>query len=182
MKRAFIALALAAALPMSATAAERSYSFVELDYVHLNSNADGFGLRGAVEFGESGVYGLAGYNSIDVDAGIFSFDADAWELGVGYKHQISDNLDWLAEAAYAEADAVGTSIDGYRVSTGLRGNMSENFEGLIKANYLDSNGGDGDFSVTLGGQYKFSETWGAVGEVEFADGDETFLVGVRASF
>ena len=41
MKRTLFALAFAAALPMSAQAAERSYSYVELDYVNVDSNADG---------------------------------------------------------------------------------------------------------------------------------------------
>ena len=60
--------------------------------------------------------------------------------------------------------------------------MAENFEGLVKLNYLDGNNTDGDFTGTLGAQFKFSDTWGVTGEVEFADGGQTYLVGVRASF
>ena len=38
------------------------------------------------------------------------------------------------------------------------------------------------FTATLGAQYKFTQTWGMTGEVEFGDGGETYLVGLRASF
>ena len=72
--------------------------------------------------------------------------------------------------------------DGYRASVGIRGSFSDSFEGLLKANYTDGSDFDGDFSGTIGAQYKFTQTWGLVGEVEFADNAETYTVGVRASF
>ena len=40
----------------------------------------------------------------------------------------------------------------------------------------------GDFSGTVGMQYKFSQTWGITGEAEFGDNGESYLVGLRASF
>ena len=52
----------------------------------------------------------------------------------------------------------------------------------LQANYTDGSDFDGDFSGTIGAQYKFTQTWGMTGEVEFADGGETYLVGLRASF
>ena len=39
-----------------------------------------------------------------------------------------------------------------------------------------------NFTGTIGAQYKFGQTWGLVGEVEFADGGEVYLLGLRASF
>ena len=123
MKRSLIALALASLLPLSAQADDKlSYTYVEADYVNVDSDADGFGFRGSFEFGESGFYGFGGYNTVEID---------------------------------------GTSID---VDTYDRSDFS------------------GDFSGTIGGQYKFGQTWGVVGEVEFADGGETYLLGLRASF
>ncbi len=180
MKRAFFALALAAALPMSAQAAERSYSYVELDYVNVDGDADGYGLRGSVNFGESNFYGLAGYTSVEVDN--TNVDIDGYEIGVGYHHELTDNADLIAEVAYQNVEVFGFDADGYRVSGGFRGNLSDSFEGLFKLNYLDGDGSDGDFTGTLGAQYKFNETWGVTGEVEFAEGGESYLLGVRASF
>ena len=45
-----------------------------------------------------------------------------------------------------------------------------------------TNMASGDFTATVGAQYKFSRTWGVVGEIEAGDGGETYLVGLRASF
>lgn len=180
MKRALFALALAAALPMSAQAAERSYSYIELDYVNVDSDADGLGVRGAINFGDSNFYGLAGYNTVEVDN--TNVDVDFYEIGAGYHHTLNDKADFIAEVAYQNAEVFGFDVDGYRVSGGFRGNFSDNFEGLAKLNYIDGSDLDGDFSGTLGAQYKFGDVWGLTGEVEFAEGGETYLVGVRASF
>lgn len=174
MKKTLIALALVAVLPLSANAAERSYTFVEGNYNNLDGDFDGFGVRGAVEFADSGFYALGQYQNYSEGGA----DADFWELGLGYALGLSDNLDLIAEAAHTDLDLV----DGYRVSTGLRGNFSENFEGLAKVNYRNIEGSDGDFTGTLGMQYKFSPTWGVTGEVEFDNGGEIYTLGLRASF
>ena len=182
MKRSLIALALVAMLPLSAQASDQlSYTYVEADYVNVDSDADGFGVRGAFEFGDSGFYGLAGYNTLEVDG--INIDVDNFEIGFGYAHGLTDRMDLIAEAAYLNTDVqYFGDVDGYRASIGLRGAFSDKFEGLVKANYVDGDDFDGDFSGTLGAQYKFTQTWGLVGEVEFADNVETYTVGVRASF
>jgi len=179
MKRTLIALALVAILPISAQASELSYSFVEANYASLDGDYDGWGLRGSIAFNEN-FYGTASYSNFDV----LGFDVGYTDIGLGYHHAISDKADFLTEVAYLNADALGTNIDGYRISAGVRGQLSDNFEGLVKANYQDasSGGGSGDFSGTLGGHFKFNETWGITGEVEFADSDTAYLIGLRARF
>ena len=174
MKKTLIAIALAAVLPLSANAAERSYTYVEGTYNNIDGDIDGFGLRGSYAFGDTGFYGLGDWR-IYSESGA---DVDTWELGVGYALNLSDNLDLIAEAAHGDYEVV----NGYRVSTGLRGNFTENFEGLAKVNYRDIDGGDGDFTGTLGLQYKFSPTWGVTGDVEFDDSAEIYSLGLRASF
>ena len=85
MKRSLLALALVAVLPFAAQADDKlSYSYVEADYVNLDGDADGYGLRGAFEFGDSGFYGLGGWRSAEIDG--TNIDIDQWELGVGYAH------------------------------------------------------------------------------------------------
>ncbi len=182
MKHSLIALALAVALPFSAHASELSYTNIEADYVNLDNDADGWGLRGSFNFGTSEFYGLASYTNINVDTNFGDFDVDAYEVGVGYHHALTGKTDLLAEVAYQNADAGNVDIDGYRVSVGLRAALTQNFEGLIKANYVDGNDIDSDVTGTIGGLYKFNPTWGATGEVQFANGDTAYLVGVRASF
>lgn len=189
MKHSLIALALVAMLPLTAQADDAlSYTYVEGGYVNVDGDADGFGVRGAFEFGDSGFYGLGGYSQVEIDD--TTIDVDNYEIGVGYAHGISAKADLIGEVAYvnSQTDNVpalfggDVEVDGYRASVGLRGSFSDNFEGLIKANYVDGDDLDSDFTGTLGAQYKFTPTWGVTGEVEFADGGETYLVGLRASF
>ncbi|KAA2284742.1 diffusible signal factor-reguated Ax21 faimly protein [Arenimonas fontis] len=182
MKRSLIALSLAALLPLAAQADDKlSYTYVEGGYINIDNDADGFGVRGSFEFGNSGFYGFGAYSWLETDVG--STDIDASELGFGYAHGLTDNLDLIGEAAWQNVDVDGAgSADGYRASVGLRGSFTENFEGLIKANYVDGDDIDSDFTGTIGAQYKFNKTWGITGEVEFADNAETYLVGLRASF
>jgi Ax21 family sulfation-dependent quorum factor len=181
MKRSLLALALVAVMPFAAQADDKlSYSYVEADYVNVDGDADGFGVRGSFEFGQSGFYGLGGWRSVEIDD--TNIDVDQWELGVGYAHDLSENLDLIAEAAYDQVDVEGYDEDGYRATVGLRGSFSPNFEGLAKVSFVDGDNVDGDFVGTLGAQYKFTPTWGIVGEAEFADGGEAYTLGVRASF
>ena len=182
MKRSLIALALVALLPLSAQADDKlSYTYIEGNYVNVDGDADGYGVRGSIEFGDSNFYGFGSYRAVETDA--FSIDIDYTDIGLGYAHSLSDNADLISEIAYVNADVDGLgNADGYRASVGLRGSFSDNFEGLIKANYIDGSDVDGDFSGTVGAQYKFTQTWGLTGEVEFADGGESYLVGLRASF
>lgn len=188
MKRSLIALALASLLPLSAQADDKlSYTYVEGGYVNLDSDADGFGVRGSFEFGQSNFYGFGSYAKIEYDNS--SIDVDNTEIGIGYAHGLSDNVDLISELAWVNADADNVPMlgnvdaDGYRTSVGIRGSFSDNFEGLLKANYTDGSDFDGEFSGTIGAQYKFTPTWGVTGEVTFGDNNtETYLVGLRASF
>jgi Ax21 family sulfation-dependent quorum factor len=181
MKRSLLALALVAAMPFAAQADDKlSNTWIEGDYVNVDGDADGFGVRGSFEFADSGFYGLGGWRSVEIDD--TNIDVDNWELGVGYEHDLSENLDLLSEVAYNQVDVEGFDEDGYRVSVGLRGSFAPNFEGLVKANWYDSDETDGDFTGTLGAQYKFTQTWGVVGEAEFGDGGESYTLGLRASF
>ncbi len=182
MKRSLIALSLAALLPLSAQADDKlSYTWVEADYINVDGDADGFGVRGSLEFGESNFYGFGGYNVVEIDD--TNVDVDSFDIGLGYAHALSDNADLVAEFSYLNADVDGLGdVDGYRASVGVRGSFSDNFEGLLKANYVDGDDFDGDFTATVGAQYKFTQTWGMVGEIEVGDGGETYLVGLRASF
>jgi Ax21 family sulfation-dependent quorum factor len=185
MKRSLIALALVALLPLSAQADDKlSYTYVEGDYLSTDFdgglNGDGFGLRGSYEFGQSGFYAFGGYSQLDIDD--TSISADTVDLGLGYAHSISDSADLIAEIGHTRSDIEIAKLDGFRTSVGVRGSFTDQLEGSIKANYYDGSDFTGDFSGTVGMQYKFTQTWGVTGEAEFGDNGESYLVGVRASF
>ena len=193
MKRSLMALALAAALPMSAQAADLSYNFVELDYARMNVDdggadfdPDGFGLKGSFAMGEK-FYGFGSYLRGSDDVSGTDVDVDQTQLGAGFRHGVSDKADFIAELSWinqsVDIEGLGEADgDGGRVSAGFRGAMSDKFEGYAKANYTDGGDFDGDFSGTLGAQVKFNQTWGITGEAELGGDADIYMLGVRASF
>jgi hypothetical protein len=182
MKRTIAAfsLALAALLPLGAQASDLSYSWIEADYIDGGRNTDGFGLRGSLQFGQTGLYGLASYIDVETDTVFGEIDGQAWELGLGYAHGLAGNTDLIGEVAHVD----GEGLDSWRASAGVRSGFTPKLEGLLKANYreFDCGGCDGDMSGTAGLQYRFTPAFGLVGEVEFGDGEESWLLGARASF
>lgn len=185
MKRSLIALALASLLPISALAQDGpSYTYIEGDYLNTEADggldADGFGLRGSYEFGDSGFYTFAGYSRTEVDN--TSIDGDGHEFGFGYAHGISERTDLIGEISHQRTDFDVAKVDGFRTSVGVRSAFNDRFEGLLKANYYDGSDYNGDFTGTVGAQWKFTDTWGITGEAEFGDGGEKYLAGLRASF
>lgn len=184
MKYSLLALALAAAIPLSAQAADQlSYTSVEADYVNLDNGIDGWGLRGSVDVGTTGFYGLGSYSWTKFDASPSDVDVKSNEFGLGYHHPLNANTDLIGEVAYRNADFDGNlNIDGLRTSVGVRSELGERVEGFVKANYYDLSDYSGDFSGTVGGQVKLNQTWGATAEAELGNGDQAYLVGVRASF
>lgn len=187
MKRTNLAIAfsVAALLPLAAAAQEApSNTWVEGSYVNVDGDADGHAVRGAFEFGETKLYGLGGLSRVHVDDSPLKLDA--WELGLGYALPMGTASQLFAEAAYLDSEVVvpGGAIDGngYRTSVGLRSGLTDRLEGLVKANYVDGDDYAGDFSGTVGGLVKLTDTWGITGDVTFGDDAETYQLGVRASF
>lgn len=181
--KAMLALALCAALPLSAQAKDLGYTWLEANYLNFDHGTDGWGLRGQFEFGNSGLYGLGGYSWLKADDGLGGdVNIQANELGLGYHHKVADKTDLIAELAYQNADADVARIDGLRSSVGVRSAMTGKVEGFAKLNYYDLSDYDGDVTGTVGAQYKFNENWGLTGEAEVGHGDQAYLLGVRASF
>jgi len=203
MKKHFVAALALAVAPFAASAGDLSYNYVDGAFARVNTEIDGSGdidfdgfqLRGSADVG-AGVNLFGGYSTVNNDDGGFDTDLNELQAGVGYHHALSDKADVLAELSWInseiEADGIEGDGDDVRASVGFRGAFSNNFEGLIKANYTDGDVYDGSFSVTLGAQVKFNQTWGLIGEAEFGNSidlggglelDTTkYLLGVRASF
>lgn len=192
MKKSLVLAALLAAAPFAATAGELSYNYLEVGYANVDIDSelgdidfDGFQLRGSAAVAEN-IYLFGGYGSVTNDEFGADIDFDEVQLGVGFRHALSPRADFIGELGYIkqEISAPGVSEDanGGRLSAGFRGLLADNFEGLVKASYTDGGEFDGDFSFTAGAQFKFTQTWGLVGEIEAGDDVTKYLVGVRASF
>lgn len=183
MKKSILAFALLATLPMAALAGEPAlnYTYAEAGYANLDAEADGAYVRGSVNFGDSGFYGFGEYARVELHDS--DFDANLGELGVGYHHGLTTRTDLLGEVAYANIDTDFGDVDGYRASVGVRSSLHPRFNALAKVNYRDYELVDGDYSVSLGGEFKFNQRWSLVGEAEAGGDDaEQYRLGVRANF
>jgi hypothetical protein len=188
MKVSLIALALAAALPLSAQASDLKYNFIEGDYASthaFNTSLNGYKFKGSAAFGED-FYGTASYGEVSKNGGHF----DEGTVGLGYRHAISDKADWDSELSYVSDKVKGGgssfSDNGYRVATGVRGMLAPKFEANANVNYTHvSNFGNG-VGVGIGGMYHVNDTWGITGGYDYSKRDTTHLntwtLGLRASF
>lgn len=191
MKTSLIALALAAALPFAASAAENlSYNYAEGDYVKTDAaggKADGWGVKGSYSvlpnmhvFGE--------YSKQEVDA--TRSDVDQWRLGVGYNVEIAPSTDFVARAAYNKYDPKDDGLDfnGYSAEAGIRTAFGQHAEVYAMAGYEDYSkkhgvNPDGEFYGRLGAQVKLNQNWGINGDIKMnGDGDKEWSVGPRFSW
>lgn len=177
-----------------------------------DSEADGPYVRGSLGIGENfhifgGYTRLSGESLWASLSGGHrdETDYDKADLGLGYHHGLSERLDAIAELSFVHQSIettrhtrpfafVGPAPQPYSVrypsessnSTklvgGLRGLVTDHFEAWAKGGYFGGGDIDGGVTATLGGQWTFGQTWGVVGELEFADDTNEYRLGVRASF
>lgn len=192
-----LALAVALAIaPFAASADGLDYTYVEGGYANVEIDTgentvgkidfDGVQIRGSAAISEA-FYLLGGYGDVSDDDFNSGIDFSELQLGLGYRHGLSERADLVTEVSYLrqefDANGFGSSdASGGRVSVGVRGLLADNFEGYVKGSYTDGGDFDGDFSGTIGAQFKFTPVWGVVGEIEAGDDVSKTLVGVRASF
>jgi len=192
MKKTLLALALLAGFAGTANASELSYNFVEVNYVDagdFDSNGvfsfTGWNIAGSVALGDN-FYLLGDYAQTSDDPFGPSVDIDTYNVGFGYRHNISEKADFYSDLSYSNADVScfgcgSADGDGYRVRLGFRGALAEKFEGSIGITHQDYNDFGTDTSLSLGGQFKLNDTWGFVANVEAGD-NTRYSIGVRASF
>jgi hypothetical protein len=186
--------ALLAALPLAAQAEDgggMNYSYVEAGYNEAdieNESGDGFSVRGSVGFAEN-FFGFADYSTFGFPGGV---DLDQWNVGIGGRLGISDNVDLVGRVGYSTLDlsAPGLSGDesGYSVSAGLRGQVTDGFELEGHVIHTDLGSGVGDSTgILVGGRYFFTDNFAA--GAEYRTGDDiagsdidVIYVGVRFTF
>ncbi|WP_210133077.1 Ax21 family protein [Stenotrophomonas rhizophila] len=190
MKTSLIALALAAALPFGASAAEGlSYNYAEGDYVKTDADggkADGWGVKGSYGFLPN-FHAFGEYNQQKTDIG--NFKVDQWRVGVGYNHEIATSTDFVGRVAYNKFDPKeGLDFNGYSAEAGIRTAFGQHAEVYAMAGYEDYSkkhgiNPDGQFYGRLGGQVKLSQNWGINGDIKMdRHGDKEWSVGPRFSW
>lgn len=207
--------ALLAAAPFAASAQALSYTFVEGGYDQVDVDGldgvdiDGGYGRGSVSITDNlnlfGQYTKGSGEEVwasNSGGHHIKYDIELGELGLGYRHPMSDRLDLIAEVAavnvalkitreerpffgnttpYSVVD-LDESSTAARVAVGVRSSITDQLEGWAKAGYIGDAVFDGGMIGTAGIQFKFARVWGVVGEVESSGDWSMFRVGVRASF
>lgn len=183
MKRYAIALALIAALPFAASAADGiTYNYVQGGYVATNvrgPDADGWGLNGSVAI-HPNFHLFADYANQDIKHSSASFDQ--WRIGGGYNTAIGKRTDFVADVAYDHYDAnhAGPKAEGYSIETGVRSAMLPNLEGYAKVGYMDTNKTSGEAYGRLGANVMFNQNFGMSADVRLLKGGDTqWFVGPR---
>jgi Ax21 family sulfation-dependent quorum factor len=183
MNRKFLALALTAALPFGASAADLNYSYIEGGYTEVDldfgPDADGLAVGGSAALSES-IHMFGSYSSVDVTG--IGGDLDLWRLGLGWNRGINDSNDLVVRANYVELDGPGGSVDGWEAEVGLRSALTQKFETYVGLGYFDGGDFDGETYGKLGAQYKFNQTWGLAASATFGDGADEYFIGPRISF
>ena len=197
MKKLLAAAMLLAMTPFAASARDSlgSFTYVEagvqrlsIDYGTPGSNAldfNGAGIRSSIELSDN-FYVYGGYAWGRNSNQTVNINARDMQIGLGYRHTVFDNADLTAELGFQhtqlDAGVFRDNLDGGRLSVGLRGALSNNFEGWVKANYVNGSDYSSEFSGTLGAQFIINQTWGIVGEIEAGDLASRYMLGARASF
>ena len=183
MKKSLLAV-MASVLAFSASAADLSFNNVGIGYRQADfscgSDCDGLNLLGSIEIND--IFSVnVDYTNIDVSGGS---SIDFTFLGLGVRHELSENA-----AFFGQAGAARIGIDtrfgddsetkGF-VGVGLRGMLSEQFEGeaLVRKVFASNS----DASLKLTGTYFFTDVVGASLSVEASDGDTGGGVGLRMNF
>jgi opacity protein-like surface antigen len=198
---ALLGLALAAPAAQAAdsvlsyTYVEAHYNSLDIDIVDdLDLSGDGAGVNGSLAFGESDFYGFAGYESVSGDLADVDFELDRLTGGVGYALRIDERLHAIGEIAYVDyrgeasrlQERDDASVDGYRVSVGMRGLMADNIEGHAKLGYTrveDSGYTLFDGAVAdLGFRWHIDRAWSAGLSTELGDGINSFKLGLRLTW
>ena len=183
MKISLIALTLAAALPLSAMAADGvSYNYVEGGYARLNTDggdADGWAVKGSGAIAPNfHVFGSYGQQKIDDT----SIKLKGGNIGIGYNRAIAQNTDFVTKVAYENIKAGGYDADGYSIEAGLNARLAPRFTGSVAVGYEDGDNVDGEAYGKLGGQVHLTRNWAVSGDVKFADGAQQYFIGPRYTF
>jgi hypothetical protein len=178
-------LALAPAFAYAEGEGQMSYDAFDINYVDLDldgSSADGTGFEigGSYEVGHS-VFILGQWQDQDFDFGI---DGRQYEVGAGWHHAISSNLDFVGTASWVDASLdVGpfsADDDGIALGGGIRTSIGKSFQLDAMLRYVDFD--DSDTGIRVNGRWYFSKNMAVLFGTDLNDNVDTLRVGFHAEF
>lgn len=183
MKKILIASSLMLALSAAAataSAADLSTTYVEAGYAKIDNDFSGYNVKGSVGFGDTGLYGLVDHTNYSVE----SVDLKQSILGVGYQHNVGQNVAVFGEGGYYRIDLAGFDSSGYSVAVGTRIAIGEHFEPFAKVVHNDISDIGNATNVVAGALIKPWEHVGFITEYTFGSSDEAdqWKAGIRYTF
>jgi hypothetical protein len=165
-------------------AADFSYDFFEAGYVDAgidNSSIDGDGLRleGSTAVADE-FFVRAEYEDYDFD---FNIGGSVLELGGGYFHPFSEDLDFIATGQYTQVELGNGDDDGIGIGGGVRTRLGGAFEVDALLNWVNFDDSDSDAYVDLRGRYLVNEQFAATLKLDLgSDTFDTMALGIRYNF
>jgi hypothetical protein len=187
MKRLLIGSLLLALTP-GISLAELHYSNFEVSLIDVeldgpgSVDGDGFQIAGAYELNDK-FFLLGEWQDQSLDYGI---DGTQIELGGGYNHELSPDLDFVGTVSYvdAEVEFAGFSADddGLALGGGIRSRLGESFEVDAMLNWIDFDEAGSDTGVSATGRYYFNQKMALFFGMDMNDNADTMRIGFRAEF
>lgn len=189
MQRIVLVGAIVAALGPALVRAEMNYSKVEVSYVDteisqgpFDVDGDGFGLAGSFELNDR-IHLFGEWQDQSLDYGI---DGEWLEVGGGYTHSYSDNLDFVGTLSFVdskvELGGLSADDDGLALGGGVRTRLNPSFEVDAMLKYIDFDESGGDTGFTIGGRYYFNPSLAFGASADFYDNTDTLRLGLRWEF
>jgi len=163
------------------TSAEFNYIFdVEVDGTSLDG--DGFSIGGTFTIADTFYLG-ASFEDYDLDNG---WDGEVLEIGGGYFHTLSEDLDFIATFSYLDTEVSrGNSSfddDGFQLGGGIRTRLADTIEVEALIEYVNMDAGDSDTGIDLRGRYYISPEFAVQAKLAFGTDFEIISIGVRGEF
>lgn len=196
-KKTLLATVILASTTGAAFAASPSYNFIEggyqryeLDVDGYEVDADGLELNGMIDLNDT-FFLQGGYQNLEGSKYGYSAESDVFNIGLGVRAPIAENVDFNASVDYLTADgtisgpgfSVSDDDNGYRVGLGIRAQVTAPLE-LAASWTRDDYGNDDWDSLNLKATYTIADNFGIYGgySAGLDDNGDTLRVGARLNF
>jgi hypothetical protein len=164
------------------TGIEVAYVDVEYDNGPVNVNGNGYRFSGSMQLNtHTFLHGRWEEQNYD-----FGVDGTAYEFGAGYRHAMSDSLDFLATASYMHQEVnvgnFGVDDEGLGLGGGLRARLAPSLEVETMLRWVDFDQSGSDTGLDLLGRYYFSDRLAFTLATSLNNDVDTLSLGFRAEF
>lgn len=189
-----------AAFTTEAATSDISWNYVGAGYTKVSINniagndvdLNGYQLNGSYLLSDN-LYLHASYYDVSGDLPLLDdimgleFEASEWQLGLGYRHAVYDNIDSFFQAGYvrSELGVVGfenDTLNGFQAAAGFRYKVLPDLELSAALRYNDSSDSDSSTYGDIGARYSVTAMFDLYLNYQF-DSDVSLLgAGVAVKF